>query len=45
MKPSYKAAIGSYYLARAYEATNRYEEAFVAISGCLACLLYTSRCV
>ena len=36
MKPSYKAAIGSYYLARAYEATNRYEEAFVAISGCLA---------
>ena len=36
MKPSYKAAIGSYYLTRAYEATNRYEEAFVAISGCLA---------
>lgn len=36
MKPSYEAAIGSYYLARAYEATNKYEEAFVAISGCLA---------
>ena len=36
MKPSYEAAIGSYYLARAYEATDRYEEAFVAISGCLA---------
>lgn len=36
MKPSYEAAIGSYYLARAYEATNRYEEAFVAVSGCLA---------
>lgn len=40
MKPSYAATVGSYYLAKSYEALNDYEEAFVAISGCLANAAY-----